>query len=138
MNKQTLNCNVSESMLKFINDYHEQIDSGIKVNQAQQHVKLGQNIYSGISGYQFYKTKHVEQADFAINEKISLLRIIKFSLQGFKSEEGESGSYYLIFEGNSTNVMFQLKRYFGSEWNLDNTITETPQGNSKLVCVYAG
>ena len=138
VNEQALNCHLSPPILTFINDYHEQFDAGIKVNQANQSLRLGKNIYSGISGYQFYKTPHVEQADFAINEQVAELKIIKFSLQAFKSNEGESGIYYLIFKGSPTNVTFHLKRYFGSEWNIENTITETPQGNSKLVCVYAG
>ncbi len=80
----------------------------------------------------------MEQEDLAVNFDMFGVKVIKIALQRFKSTEDESGSYYLIFQGKPVNVLFNLRMRMENEWNIENTLEETPQGNSKLMCVYAG
>ena len=138
INRQVINCEMPNPMMTLVNDVHDQHEKGIKVNKTGQTVQLGKNKYSGIQGYQYYKTKHIEQHDFAVNFNYLGSKVIKIALQGFKSEEGESGIYYLVFQGDPVSVTYHLRKAMGNDWNIENTLEETPQGNSKLVCVYAG
>ncbi len=138
INRQVINCEMPHSMMTLVNDIHDQHEKGIKVNKTGQTVQLGKNKYSGIQGYQYYKTKHIEQHDFAVKFNYFGSKVIKIALQGFKSEEGESGIYYLVFQGDPVSVTYHLRKAMGNDWNIENTLEETPQGNSKLVCVYAG
>ena len=138
INRQAINCEMPNPMMTLVNDVHDQHEKGIKVNKTGQTVQLGKNKYSGIQGYQYYKTKHIEQHDFAVNFNYLGSKVIKIALQGFKSEEGESGIYYLVFQGNPAAVTYHLRKAMGNDWNIENTLEETPQGNSRLVCVYAG
>lgn len=138
INRQVINCEMPHSMMTLVNDIHDQHEKGIKVNKKEHTVQLGKNKYSGVQGYQYYKTKYIEQHDFAVNFNYLGSKVIKIALQGFKSEEGESGIYYLIFQGDPVSVTYHLRKAMGNDWNIENTLEETPQGNSKLVCVYAG
>lgn len=138
INRQAINCEMPNPMMTLVNDVHDQHEKGIKVNKTGQTVQLGKNKYSGVQGYQYYKTKSIEQHDFAVNFNYLGSKVIKIALQGFKSEEGESGIYYLVFQGDPVSVMYHLRKAMGNDWNIENTLEETPQGNSRLVCVYAG
>lgn len=138
INRQAINCEMPNPMIALVNDVHDQHEKGIKVNKVGKTAQLGKNKYLGIQGYQYYKTKNMEQHDFAVSFNAFGRKVIKIALQGFKSEEGESGMYYLIFEGKPVTVTYHLRKAMGNDWNIENTLEETPQGNSKLVCVYAG
>ncbi|RZG74102.1 hypothetical protein [Acinetobacter sp. WCHAc060025] len=138
INRQAINCEMPNPMIALVNDVHDQYEKGIKVNKAGHTVQLGKNKYLGIQGYQYYKTKHIEQHDFAVNFNALGSKVIKIALQGFKSEEGESGIYYLVFQGKPATVTYHLRKVMGNDWNIESILEETPQGNSKLVCVYAG
>ena len=138
LNDDALNCYASESIFKFSNDLREQKKRGIKLNKSEQKLKLGSNIYNGIQAHQNYKTQHMIQHDFAVNFKKNGVKVIKIAFQAIKTSESESGAYYFIFEGKPSAVLFQLKRTLGDIWNIENTLEETPQGNTKLSCVYIG
>ena len=138
INRQAINCEMPNPILNLVNDVTQQTRKGIRVNKDKQTIQLDQNKYLGVQAYQFYKTKHVEQHDFAVNFKAYGVDVIKIALQGIKTSESESGAYYLIFKGSPTDVVYHLRKVMGNDWNIENTLEETPQGNSKLMCVYAG
>lgn len=76
------------------------------------------------------------QDDFAVNFEKYGVRVIKIAFQAIKTSESESGTYYFIFEGHPSTVLYQLKKYFGEKWISELSLDETPQGNTKLSCVY--
>lgn len=138
INRQSINCEMPNPMINFINDVNQQNKKHIQVNKALQTVQLDKNKYLGVQGYQHYKTKNVDQDDFAVNTQVYGVKLIKIALQGIRTVESESGAYYFIFEGKPSTVMYHIRKAMANDWNIENTLEETPQGNSKLVCVYAG
>lgn len=138
MNENSLNCGASEWIFKFSNDLSEQKKLGIKVNQSERKLRLGDNTYLGIQAHQNYKTQNMIQNDFAVNFQKYGAKVLKIAFQEIKTSESESGAYYFIFQGQPTTVLHQLKKTLGKNWNIENTLEATPQGNTKLSCVYIG
>ena len=143
IDSKAINCdaifqNPESKITTLLNDFSGDGRKNIKLNKAKQTMMIGKNTYHGVQGYQYYKTKNTEQEDLAVNFDIFGVKVIKIALQSFKSGDSESGMYYLIFEGKPVMVIYHLRKVMGNDWNIENTLEETPQGNSKLVCVYAG
>ena len=138
INRQTINCEMPNPMINLINDFHTQKESGVRVKKSNQSVQLGRNKYLGIQGYQHYKTKKVDQDDFSVNLNAFGSKVIKVALQGIQTRQSESSTYYLVFQGKPVDVTYHLRKVMGNDWNIENVLEETPQGNSKLVYVYAG
>ncbi len=142
IDEKAINCNVfskpESKFIQLINDFSSNTKSKLRLNKANQILTINNHAYSGVQGHQYYKTKQVEQNDLAVNLQVFNSHLIKIAFQSYKSNEGESGIYYLVFKGSPATVLFQLKKTMEDDWNVENTLEETPQGNSKLVCVYAG
>lgn len=113
INRQTINCEMPNPMINFINDFHTQKEKGIRVNKSNKSVQLGRNKYLGIQGYQHYKTKNVKQDDFAINFNAFGSKVIKVALQGIQTPQSESSTYYLVFQGNPVDVTYHLRKVMG-------------------------
>lgn len=138
MNENSLNCKGSEWIFKFSNDMSEQKKIGLKVNKSEQKLRLGNNTYFGIQAHQNYKTQNMIQNDFAVNFQKYGVKVLKIAFQEIKTSESESGAYYFIFQGKPVTVLHQLEKRLGQNWNIENTLEATPQGNTKLSCVYIG
>ena len=142
VDSKAINCNVfskpESKIVPLLQDFSGDGKKNLKLNKSKQTLTIGKNTYMGVQAYQYYKTAHTEQEDLAVNFKVYGVKVLKIALQGFKSEDGESGSFYFVFEGHPVDVGYHLRKAMGSDWNIENTLEETPQGNSKLSCVFAG
>ncbi|TCM67838.1 hypothetical protein EC844_107133 [Acinetobacter calcoaceticus] len=136
VNAQSLNCELPNPMLNFIGDFYANGYDSSQFNPGIQRLKLGKNNYRGIQGYQHYTTAHMEQNDFAVNFEHYGVRVIKISLQRIRGSDTESAAYYFVFAGAPVTVTYQLRKALGSVWNIENSLEQTPQGNTKLTCIY--
>lgn len=142
IDEHAINCHVfSQSESKFVQilqDFSGSTNSNVKLDKAKQILKIKKSSYFGIQGHQFYKTKHMEQNDLAVNFNVFNANLIKIAFQSYKAEEVESGIYYFIFKGSPADVLYRMKKSMGHTWNIENLLEETAQGNSKLACIYTG
>ena len=140
---KAINCNAvfqnPESKISILlQDFSGDGQKNIKLDKGKQTMVIGKNTYHGVYGYQYYKTKNVEQQDLAVSFNTFGVKVIKIALKSIKNNESESGAYYFIFQGSPVDVTYKIRKVMGSDWNIENTLDETPLGNTKLECVYAG
>ncbi|MCX5468500.1 hypothetical protein [Acinetobacter nematophilus] len=119
-----------------LRDFNAKGPKQIKLNKSKQIMTIGGNTYSGIQGHQHYKTAHLEQDDLAVDHQVFGVRLIKIALQKHQSGKSQSKGFYFVFEGTPTTITYHLRKVVGDDWNIENTLDETPQGNSKLSCGY--
>ena len=140
---KAINCqifgNPESKMAVLLRDFSGDGQKNIKLNKLKQTLTIDSTTYHGVEGYKYYKTKNSEQEDFAVNFDVFGVKVIKIALQNFKAQDyGESGSFYFIFKGSPIDVTHKMRKALGSNWGMENTLAETPQGNAKLTCIYIG
>jgi hypothetical protein len=138
---KALNCDMifqkpESKIAGLLRDFSASGAKQIKLNKSKQIMTIGGNTYSGIQGHQYYKTAHAEQDDLAVDVDIFGVQLIKIALQKHQLADRQSKGYYFVFRGTPTTVLYHLRKVVGDEWNIENAIDETPQGNSKLSCSY--
>lgn len=143
VDKKAINCetifqNPESKISTLLHDFSGDGQKKIKMDPAKQTMTIGENTYFGVHGYKYYKTTHSEQEDLAVNFDVFGVKVIKIALKSIKTNESESGAYYFIFQGNPLDITYHLRKIMGSDWNIENVLEKTPQGNTKLECVYAG
>lgn len=142
IDEHAINCHVfsqpDSKFVRILQDFSESTNLNVKLDKVKQILKIKNSSYFGIQGHQFYKTKHMEQNDLAVNFNVFDANLIKIAFQSYKTEQGESGIYYFVFKGSPVDVLYRMKKSMGHIWNIENLLEETAQGNSKLTCVYTG
>lgn len=142
IDEHAINCHVfsqpESKFIQLISDFSVNTKPKLHLDKGKQTLKINNHNYVGIHGHQYYKTKHTEQNDLAVNIEVFNANLIKIAFQSYKTNEGESGIYYFVFKGSPVDVLHNLKKSMGNGWNIENTLEQTSQGNSKLECVYAG
>ncbi|MBJ8554499.1 hypothetical protein [Acinetobacter bereziniae] len=138
---KALNCDMifqkSESKIAgLLRDFSANGPKQVKLNKSKQMMTIGGHTYVGIQGHQYYKTAHTEQDDLAVDTDVFGVRLIKIALQKHQLANTQSKGYYFVFRGEPTTVLYHLRKVVGDDWNIENAIDETPQGNSKLSCGY--
>jgi hypothetical protein len=119
-----------------LRDFNAKGSRQIKLNKSKQIMTIGGNTYSGIQGHQYHRTAYLEQDDLAVDSDVFGVRLIKIAVQKHHLANTQSKGYYFVFRGEPTTVLYHLRKVVGDDWNIENTLDETPQGNSKLSCGY--
>lgn len=119
-----------------LQDFSRDGQKNVKLNKSKQTMIIDNNTYYGVQGYRYYKTAHTEQDDLAVDHHVFGSQLIKIALQKYKSGKTQSNGYYFVFKGTPTTVLYHLRKVVGDDWNIENALDETPQGNSKLSCGY--
>ncbi|MFW2014881.1 hypothetical protein [Acinetobacter bereziniae] len=138
---KALNCDMifqkpESKIAGLLRDFSANGPKQVKLNKSKQMMTIGGHTYVGIQGHQYYKTAHTEQDDLAVDTDVFGVRLIKIALQKHQLANTQSKGYYFVFRGEPTTVLYHLRKVVGDEWNIENAIDETPQGNSKLSCGY--
>lgn len=133
MSKDFLSCKLSEKIDNFVLDLSYSIENNkVTFDKTKSTMFVGKDEYTGINGYQSYKTPHSEQHDFAVNFQKNGLNIIKFAIKSYDEDDNEYFGYYTIFKNTQQEVMKALGL------KTDEYLEVTPQGNTKLLCIIAG
>jgi len=138
---KALNCDMifqkpESKIAELLRDFSADGPKQVKLNKSKQMMTIGGHTYVGIQGHQYYKTAHTEQDDLAVDTDVFGVRLIKIALQKHQLANTQYKGYYFVFRGEPTTVLYHLRKVVGDEWNIENAIDETPQGNSKLSCGY--